>query len=129
MRSRPQIPAPSNWPVGFTTNYVTYFPDRILNRSGGHTSLKWAAFWHDLGYWHGAPVHDSTPDIVLRNLIPLPTSKRSNSARQQIDKQFHANLRHLGVDRWLSWLMYRAVKRFGSDNYWWTRTRESWTIA
>lgn len=124
-----KLPAKTLWPVGFTTDFVSFFPDAIPNRSGGMTSIRWSGFWHDLGYWHGRAVHDRTPRERLRRLRPKSNSRRSELHRRSVDRQFYANLRNQGVDRWLAWLMYRVVRRLGRRRYWWTRRRVAWEEA
>jgi hypothetical protein len=124
-----RIPLEAYWPVGFTTDYVTFFPDKPLLFLPKKTwkvwkwltpvDLKPAAWWHDVQYYLGYKVNRDEGSLWLGQATPIGNESRSENHRRAIDEVFRKDCIYLGVHPATAEAMSWAVRVFGRDNYYW----------
>lgn len=128
MADRLEIPSKEHWPVGFTTDYVTMFPDKPLlftPRKGWKVWTWWrqvdlraVAWWHDVRYYTGrmSRFHE------LKHAVPWSNGRRTEVDRFRIDEEFRRGCVRVGVHPATAEAMYWFVRNLGSQHYYWRRT-------
>lgn len=123
-----RVPLSTKWPKGFTTDYVTVFPDTPVLWAGDWTrpwtwlrfarvDLRPAAWWHDLRYWAGWNVPTWWD---LPALTPKPLDARTEIQRELIDYCFVRDAIASGVHpRTAETLAAGILDLFGGPHYYW----------
>jgi hypothetical protein len=131
-----KIPPREYWPKGFTTDFVTGFPDAPFLWAGvwykpctwfdwKQVDLSAAAWWHDLRYFLGWTVPLYYNPIALRQETPWPNERRSDMQRAVIDErlkidfirsEMHPKIARIACDLIVEWA--------GRSHYYWATPEE-----
>jgi hypothetical protein len=130
------IPPVEFWPHGFTTDFVTGFPDCPLVWAGVwwnpltwfdwiRVDLREAAWWHDLRYFLGWSTPKDFPLIALAAAKPLPNEARSELVRAISDAMLEIDFIRDGLPmRAARFACNTILPKAGKSHYWWATTEE-----
>lgn len=122
--------------MGFTTDYVTGFPDQPMVWHGTwwkpwtwfdwvRVDLREEAWYHDLRYYLGWPVPVDYPLIALAAAKPLPNSARSEELRSRIDAMLEIDFIRGGIPARAAAFACRTIMHYaGVTHYYWAAPEE-----
>jgi hypothetical protein len=131
-----KIPPRRFWPKGFSTDFVTGFPDAPWVWDGcwykPWTWFDWkqidlapAAWWHDLRYYLGWSVECNTEPGQLKWLLPIRNADRSELIRAIIDEQMERDFIRSGMGSKLARLACDVIVEWaGKSHYFWANEEE-----